>query len=237
LTSREEAAQQALEIYDQHPNLVARFDTIEGPVVVKWFGWRHQIHAVLSPFRASRAWRSWKTAKALEQAGASTPSPLFVHTRRCLGFVRENYLITSAIHPHHRLRVLLKSDAPVEILERVVSALALIIARMHHSGILHRDLTSGNFLVDEAGQVYITDLNRARHLGRITISQRLKDLARISFAAKDAALPSRLAKIFFRIYGAETSEEVNWEEEYWNYRQRRLKKRRLKLRLKRLLAR
>jgi tRNA A-37 threonylcarbamoyl transferase component Bud32 len=173
----------------------------------------------------------------LEQVGAATPSPLFVYTRRCLGFVRENYLITAAIHPHQRLRMLLKSDAPVELMERVVSELALIIARMHNEGILHRDLTSGNFLVNEAGQVYLTDLNRARHMGRITIRQRLKDLARISFSAKDAALPSRLAQTFFRVYGTETSEEAKWEEEYWNYRQHRLKKRRQKLRLKRLLAR
>jgi tRNA A-37 threonylcarbamoyl transferase component Bud32 len=237
LTSREEADQQALEIYDQHPNLVARIETTEGPVVVKWFGWRHRMHVVLSPFRASRAWRSWKTAKALEQVGAFTPSPLFVYTRRCLGFVRENYLITAAIHPHQRLRVLLKSDAPVEFMEGVVSELALFIARMHNGGVLHRDLTSGNFLVDEVGQVYLTDLNRARHKDRITISQRLKDLARISFSAKNATLTSRLVQTFFRIYGTETSEEVNWEEEYWNYRQRRLKKRRQKLRLKRFLAR
>lgn len=122
-------------------------------------------------------------------------------------------------------------------MEKAISELALSIARMHNGGIFHRDLTSGNFLVDEEGQVYIIDLNRARHVAGMTASQRLKDLARISFTAKDDAQTAQLAGTFFQVYGTETSQEVEWEKGYWEYRQRRLKKRRQKLRLKRFVNR
>lgn len=235
--SREEAAQAALEIYDQNPNLVARLDTNQGAVVIKWFGWRHRMHAFLSPFRKSRAWRTWNTAHALGQVGASTPTPLCAYTRRCLGFVQENYFIATAIHPHQRLRVLLKSDASIELIEQAITNLAVSIGRMHQGGIVHRDLTSGNFLVDENGQIYLTDLNRARNLGQLTTHQQLRDLARISFATQDDTRTTQLVKTFFQVYGTVTSQEVDWEKGYWDYRQRRLKNRRRKIQLKRLLAR
>jgi tRNA A-37 threonylcarbamoyl transferase component Bud32 len=216
---------------------VARLEAAEGSVVIKWFGWRHRVHALFSPFRKSRAWRTWNTAQELERMGVSTPAPRFAYTRRCMGFVRENFFISSAIHPHQRLRTLLRSETSMELIEKAVSNLAISIARMHDGGIIHRDLTSGNFLVDEEGRVYLTDLNRAHLLDYLSVHQRLRDLARISFTMSDDAKTIQLAKTFFHVYGVETSEEADWEKGYWNYRRHRLKKRRLKLRLKRLLRR
>lgn len=216
---------------------MARLEAVGGSVVIKWFGWRHLIHAFFSPFRKSRAWRTWKTAQELGRVGASTPAPLFVYTRRFMGFVQDNFFISSAIHPHQRLRTLLRSEAAIEHIEKAVSNLAVSIARMHDDGIMHRDLTSGNFLVDEEGQVYLTDLNRARHVDHLTVHQRWRDLARISFTMSDDVKTVQLAKTFFQVYGVETSEAANWEKGYWEYRRRRLKRRRLKLRFKRLLRR
>lgn len=154
-----------------------------------------------------------------------------------MGFVQDNFFISSAIHPHQRLRTLLRSEAAIEHIEKAVSNLAVSIARMHDGGIMHRDLTSGNFLVDKEGRVYLTDLNRARHRDHLTDHQRLRDLARISFTMSDDTKTTRLAKTFFQAYGVESSKEANWEQGYWEYRQQRLKRRRLKLRFKRLLAR
>lgn len=208
-----------------------------GPVVIKWFGWRHPIHFYLSPLFPGRAWISWEMATALEKATTRTPRPLFVYSRRQKGFIHENFFITAGIHPHRKLRALLKSDAPAELMETAVTDLALSIARMHEGGIQHRDLTSGNFLVDDAGLVYLVDLNRARRLGHVSRRQRLTDLARISFAARDQKLHYQLARRFFQAYGAETDPVFNWEGGYWKYRKRRLRRRRLKKRLQRCAGR
>ena len=226
----------AQKIYDQHPNLVARIETHRGPVVVKWFGWRHPLHFYLSPFLAGRAWTSWETAQALEQLAVRTPRPLFVYARRQRGFIRENFYVTTGIHPHVTLRAFLLSDASTELMEQAVADLALGIARMHTGGILHRDLTTGNFLVDATGRVYLVDLNRARRLARLSRRRRLSDLARISFNARDRELKSRLAHRFFQVYGHETDPAVDWEGGYWKYRRRRLARRRWKKRLRRLIG-
>ncbi|UCD38322.1 MAG: phosphotransferase [Fidelibacterota bacterium] len=216
---------------------MARLETNQGPVVLKWFGWRHPIHFYLSPLRTSRAWRSWKTATTLENAGARTPHPLFIFSRRHRGFIRENYFITIAIHPHQKLRTFLKTDTPADVMASAVGDLAVSIARMHEGGIIHRDLTSGNFLVDEGGRVYLVDLNRAQPIKHISTRQRLTDLARISFTSRDQDLTTLLARKFFQVYSVETDQTIDWERRYWTYRHRRLRRRRWKQRLRQLFHR
>ncbi|MFB0516524.1 MAG: lipopolysaccharide kinase InaA family protein [Candidatus Neomarinimicrobiota bacterium] len=224
----------AQKIYDQDPNLVAQLDTHQGPVVIKWFGWRHKLHFYLSPLRPGRAWNSWQMARALEEAAARTPQPLFVYLRRCRGFIHENFYVTAAIHPHQKLRDFLQSNAPPQLMEQAVADLALSIARMHEGGIRHRDLTTGNCLVDDAGLVHLVDLNRARKRARPSRHQRLSDLARINFNARDQALTCRLAHRFFQVYSTETDPTIDWEGRYQKYRHRLLQRRGWKKRLRRL---
>ena len=205
--------------------------------MIKWFGWRHPLHLYLSPTVQGRAAASWEVARALTRAGARTPRPLYVYTRRRRGFIIENYFITECVHPHQTLRALFISDAPTRLMTNAVVDLAQSIARMHQTGIQHRDLTTGNFLVDDSGKVFIVDLNRARLRPRITRQQRLSDLARLNFTARDPELEARLSHEFFQVYQSMADSAVNWEREYRDYRRRLLIRRDRKKRLSGIIGR
>ena len=214
---------------------MARLDARQGPVVIKWFGWRNRLQGTLSPFARGRAWTSWEVAQALRQADVRTPKPLYVFAQRRQGVIRDSFFVAAAIHPHQTLRDLLRSDAPQDLMEQAVADLAKSIARMHRAGIFHRDLTTGNFLVDGDGLVHIVDLNRARQRPRLSPRQRLVDLARLSFAARDSEISRRLRHTFFQVYAAGNDAQVDWEGGYARYRRQRLARRQWKLRLRRLL--
>ncbi|MFQ6615147.1 MAG: lipopolysaccharide kinase InaA family protein [Fidelibacterota bacterium] len=225
--NRETLAGKADEIYDAHPNLVVRLPADDHPVVVKWFGWRHPLHRLLSPTFPSRAYMSWSVGHALQELGALTPDPLYVYTRRERGIIHDNFLITKAIHPHTRLRSLIVSDAPEELMETAMANLARSIARMHGGGIFHRDLTSGNFLVDDNGQTYIVDLNRARRFKKLSTYQILTDLARINFKARDRGAEERLTRRFFQVYREESKMTRSLLGGYRDYRKSLIRQRRL----------
>ncbi|MFQ6673213.1 MAG: lipopolysaccharide kinase InaA family protein [Fidelibacterota bacterium] len=234
LLRRDEVASLAEEIYDTNPNLVARLQAGRGPVVVKWFGWRHRIHYALSPTFESRAQASWTTARTLKLLGIRTPEPLYVYTRREKGTIQKNFFITDAIHPHTRLRSYLMSDAPASALNQTVEDLARSIARMHGGGVFHRDLTMGNFLVSDTGNAFIVDLNRARQLKKLSAHHRLTDLAKLNFKTRDSDTEDGLTRLFFRVYLDESRMTVSLLEGYRDYRGSLLGQRRLKKRLRRL---
>lgn len=235
--NKDSITSRAEKIYKTHPNLVARIPSEEGPLVVKWFGWRHPVHFVLSPTFTSRAFASYHMANALKGTSARTPEPLYVYTHRHGGFIKENFFITRAIHPHTPLRPLLISGAPEDLLKAAIQDLARSIARMHTRRILHRDLTTANFLVNETGEVFIIDLNRARQVTSLSTHQRLKDLARLTFKSNDGALENLLSTLFFNSYQKESGVRLNLLEPYHQYRKKLLWKRELKKRLRRLTGR
>lgn len=234
LSTRDSILSKAEQVYKTAPNLVARLDSNEGPIVIKWFGWRHPIHYLFSPTFASRADASWTMAHALMGARARTPEPLYVFSRRQGGFIRENFFITRAVYPHTRLRPLLLSDAPEALFNTAIKDLARSIARMHEKAILHRDLTTANFLVNEAGEVFIVDLNRGRQMKKLTLYQRLTDLAKLTFRAADTGVTDRLSHIFFQVYEDEYKTGLDLVSLYRDYRRKFLGRRRLKRRLRRL---
>lgn len=217
LLDRQRLAARAQQVYNQKINLVGRVDSAGGPVVVKWFGWRRPGHYLLSPLFAGRAVTSWQIARTMSDLGVRTPEPLFVYSQRVRGLIRENIFICRAIHPHQTLRAYLRSNAPGADKLAAVTDLAGSIARLHAGGIIHRDLTTANFLVDDNAQVYIVDLNRARRLGRLSRPVRLGDLARLNFAAADD-LEMELATAFFKEYGS--GGDYDWFPAYREARER-----------------
>lgn len=237
LSSRDSILSLAENVYKIRPNLVARLKAADGHVVIKWFGWRHPIHLPLSPTFASRAHASWTAAHALTDAGARTPEPLYAYTRRHGGFIRENFFISRAIHPHRRFRPLLRSDAPESLFETATDDLARSIARMHMSSVVHRDLTTANFLVDDNGHVFIVDLNRAKSGTEVTLRRRLADLAKVTFGSTDSNLTRHLRHLFFRVYEEECKTGLDLVYLYERYRNGLLFRRRLKKRLRRLAGR
>jgi serine/threonine protein kinase len=153
-------------------------------VVVKQFGWRSPLHRFLRPLTGSKAIRAFGIAMTLREAGVATPRPLIAWDRQDRGTESKSYYITEEIQDATTLREILRSPAEFET-ERaaLLPELARLVRGMHDAGILHRDLTIGNFLVApkpiEGNRIFLIDLSRAVHLGRVPLLLRLLDLARM----------------------------------------------------------
>jgi len=225
---------QATSIYKQKVNTVVRLTLEEQPVVIKLFGWRNPLHYFLSPGMLSRAWLSWQTANALLRAGVRTPEPCFVYTSRKNGFIQSNVYITNSLEQHYSLRQFLNSKPAIDDAKKVIEDLAVSLARMHEAGIFHRDLTPGNILIDEKQQTYLVDLNRTVIHSTLTVSQRLRDLAKLNLKGKQPQFEKSLVGAFCDFYANECRSQVDWLNGYWERRRQLLVYRRRKAVLKRL---
>ena len=234
LVNRDYLVSRASKIYKQKTNLVARLDSETGPLVIKLFGWRNPLHFLLSPAVPSRAELSWRTANRLIEAGVRTPEPLFVYTRRKHGFIYANLYISRSLEQHRSLRQFLNSKPDLAQAETVIIDLAKNLANMHAGGIFHRDLTPGNILIDIQQKTYLVDLNRTIVRSKLTVSQRLRDLAKLNFKYCQPQLEQPLMEAFFKVYGRETNQAADWVRCYREKRQQLLNYRRRKAALKRL---
>jgi len=176
---------------------LTRCETAGGPieVVVKQFRdgglrdrWRRRLGG-------SKAAKSWRIAQEMSAAGIATPEPLLLIESRCpggasfyvcryvAGGVEARYVLRAA--NEGRLAELFPGvDLPSFLLQ-----LGAFVRRLHDAGFWHRDLSSGNVLVRglDAGcescapyDFYLVDLNRARRRGRLSLSQRARDLSRMN---------------------------------------------------------
>ena len=100
-----------------------------------------------------------------------------------------------------------KTNPPPSALKnRIIRALAVTIARMHGSGLNHRDCYICHFLLDPASlqekhiKLHVIDLHRAQLRSRIRRRYRVKDLAGIFFSAMDLGLSRRDALRFIAAY-------------------------------------
>ena len=160
-------------------------DRTEGwPVVLKRFGWRSPLHRIAKPLTGSKPIRSFRIGITLRDSGVPTPRPLIAWERRGRGTMTQGYLMTEEIPDAVTLRQWIKTLNPPESENTaLLTELARLVRGMHDSGVLHRDLTIGNFLVAakpfEGNRIFLIDLSRAVHLGRVPVLLRLMDLARM----------------------------------------------------------
>jgi tRNA A-37 threonylcarbamoyl transferase component Bud32 len=162
---------------------------------------------------------SWETAVILDTVGI-TPKPLFVHTKKKLGFKYENFLITEAIEKHKKFHKFLKEEKNINRIKSVIKNLAIVIAKMHKLGIYHRDLTTGNLLVDNKLKIFIVDLNRAQNVGKLSIYKRLKDVSKIHFKDTEIFSQNNSINHFFNYYTEESGIKYDWAKEYWKNRKK-----------------
>jgi len=217
-------SKEIVELYDTNPNLVTLLNSDDGKIMLKRFGWRSKLHFYISPFMNSRAQMSWDIASILNEKKL-TPKPIFVYTQRKWKFVFNNFYITQAIEPHKTFRKFIKEETDNDKIISVIKNLAISIAKMHELGIYHRDLTTGNFLVDDNLDIFIVDLNRAQNVRKLINKQRLKDLSKIHFKNTEFLSQQDSIKHFFQHYSKVSGININWEEEYLKYRVKMVKRR------------
>lgn len=191
-------SEQPMKVFLEQPNWVAALrlpptigisesspDRSAGlPVVLKRFGWRSPLHRIARPLTGSKAVRSFRIAMTLREAGVSTPRPLIAWDGTGGPSPSAGYFITEEIPEAVTLRHRLKSsNVPENEMTALLTELARLVRGMHDAGVLHRDLTIGNFLVApkpiEGSRIFLIDLSRAIHPGNVPLPLRLMDLARM----------------------------------------------------------
>lgn len=201
--------------YMTAPNLVAEVVLSSGEkLIFKSFGWRSKLHFLMSPFRITKAKRSFNVAMRLIEYGVTTPVPICVLERRLFGFVIENVYITESIGDYITVREYLQRQPDgYKRAHEILSALANYVKRIHHAGVWHRDLHLTNFLMkknpDGNPYFYIVDLNRAR------IFQKLPFILRIFDIGKMDLHEFRADFLDYYLYGL--SNKVNMEKIFYIY--------------------
>lgn len=146
-------------------------------------------------FGRTKAERAWRMAHAFTAAGVPTPRPLaWVESRRDDG---PSLFVTrfepDLIEVRHVLRAIDRGTVGEEY--AWLDPLALwrrcgeVLAHLHASGLWHRDASIGNLVVRAGSsplEVLLVDLNRARTVGRLSWSQRLRDLCRLPLTSDEA---------------------------------------------------
>lgn len=180
----------AIEVFKRHPNAVVLMELDIGSrfqeVVVKNFGWRNTISMFFSPFMRSRAQKSWDASKWLLAAGVPVPKPIAVYTARQLGFIDQNVFITEYIGKNQKSRRILRNEIiEFERKQLIVRKMGKIVSAMHNAGMIHNDLTQGNFLVKDGdyADIYLVDLNRLVRKSKITIAERMYDISKMNLCS------------------------------------------------------
>jgi hypothetical protein len=189
-------------------------------VVVKEFGIRGAEKA-RSLVRASKAARAWRGARALIEANAGTPFPVAFLERRHHGLVVESYFIAERVEGAQEVRDVFRT-LPAGRLEPLLSALGRELAALHAHGILHRDLSDGNVLIDESSgtvRFLFLDTNRVRVVRSLGPLRRAKNLVRLGVPPEcrrtflewyAEARGRRLSPLFFAWYKVSKSGFSTW---------------------------
>lgn len=159
-------------------------------VAVKQFRNRGGANRLRRRLKGTKALRSWTAAKAFAAAGIDTAEPVLLVESTALD--GPSYFITRYIPGVVEARFLLRSitagsesqDFPQIDVEGFFTDLGRLLRRMHDRGLWHRDLSIGNVLFrhePEGGlDLFIVDLNRSRQKKRLSVSERTRDLCRLS---------------------------------------------------------
>lgn len=166
---------------------LARLAAAAGPVevVVKQFRRQSARERLRNRVRGDKAERSWRAARELRAAGIATPEPVlwvesddpagpsFYVCRHLPDTVEARYLFRAANTGR------LAEDYPGFDFPSFVAELGRAVRRLHEAGFWHRDVSGGNLLL-HGGEIHLVDLNRARRVGQLSLSQRARDLCRIA---------------------------------------------------------
>jgi 3-deoxy-D-manno-octulosonic acid kinase len=136
-------------------------ETPSGPAVLRRYLRGGQIRRIsvdrylFTGFSSSRGFREWRVLDHLHKAGLPVPRPLAASCERA-GLTYRAGLLTRLIPGARSLLEL----AP-ELNETSIGNLAEVLQRFFATGLVHRDLNATNILLDQTGQWYLIDFDRA----------------------------------------------------------------------------
>ncbi len=106
----------------------------------------------------TRAWREWSMLKLALEAGMPVPTPLGVCVCRD-GLLYRAAIITAYIKNSETLA---ERIAHSELSPKSWHRLGLLLKQFQHHCFRHADLNANNLLVDQQGEFYIIDFDKAR---------------------------------------------------------------------------
>jgi len=157
-------------------------------------------------FRPSQAMKEFETSQYLLKRGVLTPGPLGVLERRKYGFLKECFFLAEGLREARDIldccRNQLSGPDQREDKNQFLRILAKTARKIHDTGLFHKDLHGGNFLVtgEDSLSLYLVDLHQARKQRRVSKSRRLWNIAQI-FNSLDFMLDHGAKNLFLLTYG------------------------------------
>jgi len=173
--------------------------------------------------RPCAARREWLKAAEVARRGIPTVTPVAWAERVRRGLVRDNYLVTEAIHPACSVQRYvaeqlprLPSDVRQTMRRRLLDGLARFVAAIHRAGIVHNDFHVANVLVrlddgrpdgqqDGLPRLYLIDVPGVRFSGPLMWSASRESLIMFSAGWWERTSPSERLR-FWRTYLRERPE-------------------------------
>lgn len=179
-----------VEILNEGRNRVGRLRLplstgVTADIIVKEFSSRgvNKLKSLILPSKAAKAWRG---AMALLESGLGTARPVAYLARRRRGFIERSFFLSERIEGAAEVRGLFR-ELPAPKLEPLLTALASFLSASHAKGILHRDLSDGNILVNTGAagdfEFVLLDTNRIRLRRRLGGLACVKNLIRLGIPA------------------------------------------------------
>lgn len=135
---------------------------------------------IYSFLRETKGERAFHYPERVLAANCETPSPIaYVEERNAWGLIGFSYFISE--HCPYKRRFYEFGDAAVADCADILVAFASFTARMHESGIYHRDYSPGNILFDFINNSWhfsIVDINRMQ-FGPVSIKKGCQNFARL----------------------------------------------------------
>lgn len=170
-------------IGDGQRNIIKYFESLDIKVNVKSFKQPNNFNRIAYKyFRKSKARRSFEYATMLIDKGFKTPQPLaYLETSSLLG-LKASYYISEHLDHLFLFRAVLE-DVTFQDRTAIINGYTAVIYQLHQHGIEFIDNSSGNILIEKKGDkydYYLVDLNRMNFHKNMSISQKLKNFARLS---------------------------------------------------------
>lgn len=170
--------------------------------------------------QSNRAWQNWQIGNWCLKNGISTPCPVAAIVPRRHVANRNSYLVTEWIDHandlHGYMQNLEKRTAEKRTirLRELAVLLGRLLGKMHNSGMSHRDLKAGNFLVVEqleSLQIYLIDLDGARLYRHLDFKRKARNLSRLGLAISPFRFLSASNMLrFLKTYLQESA--IPWDE-------------------------
>jgi len=167
-------------------------------VTDRWQQWKYLV-------RPSRAAQEWTISQFLRDRGIITPNALGMLEKRRHGMLDACVFVTEAIQGARDLlefcRHGLDDRADADVKEAILRGLAQTTRKIHDSGLFHRDLHAGNFLLaDQASLLlYLVDLHQAQRRRKISKAGRLWNIGQL-FHSLDFMVDSEAKALFLSAY-------------------------------------